>query len=114
MVEAFFENVFKGLGVAYEKYPVEAVRAGNVLHLKTSFSFSFAGNVHAILHAMHPSPAVCGLPKAAAAALGKPHTAGLGCIACSIACTFPANEKENDVFKCNTLPARTASTGYFS
>lgn len=41
------------------------VRAGNLVHLRTDFSFSLAedAGVGEMLEAMHPTPAVCGLPK---------------------------------------------------
>ena len=41
------------------------VRAGNLVHLRTDFSFTLANDdrVGEVLDAMHPTPAVCGLPK---------------------------------------------------
>ena len=43
------------------------VRAGNLLHLRSDFSFSMADNgdygIGDIVEALHPTPAVCGLPK---------------------------------------------------
>lgn len=40
-------------------------RAGNLVHLRTDFSFSLNGDtrVGELLHSLHPTPAVCGLPK---------------------------------------------------
>ena len=42
-----------------------AVRAANLAHLRSDFTFRFADTHHlgSLLHALHPSPAVCGLPK---------------------------------------------------
>lgn len=47
-----------------EKGPFTA-RAGQLVHLKTEFSFTLADPSHLgnILKALHPTPAVCGLPK---------------------------------------------------
>ena len=44
----------------------ETVRAGNLIHLRSDFSFTTQqGNIGKILDALHPTPAVCGLPKEA-------------------------------------------------
>lgn len=42
-----------------------AVRAANLVHLRSDFTFSLPDNQHLgnLLHALHPTPAVCGLPK---------------------------------------------------
>mgnify|MGYP004442732311 CR=1 FL=1 len=40
------------------------VRAGHLMHLRSDFTFSTADtNIGALLSALHPTPAVCGLPK---------------------------------------------------
>ena len=41
------------------------VRAANLVHLRSDFTFSLPDNQHLgdLLHALHPTPAVCGLPK---------------------------------------------------
>ena len=55
--------------VAYDVYPEETgaytVQAGELAHLKTGFRFSLPGNqpLGELLNALHPTPAVCGLPK---------------------------------------------------
>ena len=41
----------------------ETVEAGNVAHLKTSISFNSDAGVGTLVGALHPTPAVCGLPK---------------------------------------------------
>lgn len=43
-------------------------QAGNVVHLKTDFSFELRNNknIGNLLHDLHPTPAVCGFPKQAA------------------------------------------------
>jgi isochorismate synthase len=45
---------------------VETVRAGNLVHLKTMISAnlnSWQSNLESIISALHPTPAVCGMPK---------------------------------------------------
>lgn len=47
----------------------ETAKAGNLLHIKTNISgtFNFKNfNLKNMLHALHPTPAVCGMPKAIA------------------------------------------------
>ena len=41
------------------------VRAANLVHLRSDFTFSLPGDAQLgdLLHALHPTPAVCGLPK---------------------------------------------------
>jgi len=42
---------------------VETVRAGNLLHLKTNITGVLNNGIHEVLKVLHPTPAVCGLPK---------------------------------------------------
>jgi len=44
------------------------VRAANLVHLRSDFTFTLPDSEHIgdLLHALHPTPAVCGLPKHAA------------------------------------------------
>lgn len=42
---------------------VETVRAGSLLHIRTKIFGVFNSNLKAIVSALHPTPAVCGLPK---------------------------------------------------
>ena len=47
----------------------ETIKAGNLLHIKTNISGTFDYkniNLKNMLHALHPTPAVCGMPKAIA------------------------------------------------
>lgn len=41
------------------------VRAANLVHLRSDFTFTLPDTLHVgdLLHALHPTPAVCGLPK---------------------------------------------------
>ena len=51
-------------GEFHEEGP-RTVRAANLVHLRSDFAFSLPDNRHLgdLLHALHPTPAVCGLPK---------------------------------------------------
>ena len=42
------------------------VKAGNVLHLKTTISGVLQSSLKVVLEKLHPTPAVCGLPKESA------------------------------------------------
>lgn len=54
--------------------PVQTVKAGNLLHLKTHISGNLEQeNLKDILQALHPTPAVCGLPKMAAQTFIESH-----------------------------------------
>ncbi|MCR4582484.1 MAG: chorismate-binding protein [Prevotella sp.] len=54
------------------------VRAANLVHLRSDFSFTLPDSDHlgALLHTLHPTPAVCGLPKHEASSFigGNEHT----------------------------------------
>ncbi len=50
----------------YGKTPLSTVTAGNVVHLKTGFNISLEqlnGKIGKVIKALHPTPAVCGLPR---------------------------------------------------
>ena len=51
-------------GDFHEEGP-RTVRAANLVHLRSDFSFTLPDGQHLgdLLHALHPTPAVCGLPK---------------------------------------------------
>jgi len=51
-------------GDFHEEGP-RTVRAANLVHLRSDFTFVLPDNQHLgdLLHALHPTPAVCGLPK---------------------------------------------------
>ena len=42
---------------------VETIKAGNLLHLRTRVSGVLNSNLKSVVEALHPTPAVCGLPK---------------------------------------------------
>ena len=54
------------LGDDYEAHGPYPVKAGSVVHLRTDLTFTPKQGLSALLAALHPTPAVCGLPKAAA------------------------------------------------
>ncbi|CAL2101829.1 Isochorismate synthase siderophore [Tenacibaculum sp. 190130A14a] len=44
---------------------VNTIKAGNLVHLQTKISGEHSNNIAEIIEALHPTPAVCGLPKKA-------------------------------------------------
>jgi len=46
--------------------PTETIKAGNLLHLRTTIRGRMQSGLGEIISALHPTPAVCGLPKVAA------------------------------------------------
>lgn len=65
IVTDYIKEQLEKAGYPYQAYGPFSVRSGNLLHLKTEFSFplSDAASVGQLLQALHPTPAVCGLPK---------------------------------------------------
>jgi isochorismate synthase len=63
-VASYIADTLKRLGIDYEEEGPRTVRAANLVHLRSDFTFGYdsthAGN---LLEALHPTPAVCGLPK---------------------------------------------------
>lgn len=63
-VASYIADTLKRLGIDYEEEGPRTVRAANLVHLRSDFTFGYdsthAGN---LLKALHPTPAVCGLPK---------------------------------------------------
>ena len=65
LVSEYIQNVLKTFkSKATQKGPYTA-RAGHLVHLKTDFHFTLKNADHLgdLLEALHPTPAVCGLPK---------------------------------------------------
>ncbi|VAW27416.1 Isochorismate synthase @ Menaquinone-specific isochorismate synthase [hydrothermal vent metagenome] len=66
-VTDFVEEQIRETGIKiYKKQPVETVLAGNLAHLCTRFHFpagTLPGKTGRFVKALHPTPAVCGLPK---------------------------------------------------
>lgn len=63
IVERYFQNILRNRNIPYTKSPCHTVRAGNVLHLCTNFQFDPQGQVYDLVADLHPSPAICGMPK---------------------------------------------------
>jgi len=63
-VSAFIRNVLEQkLIIDIEESGPSTHYAGNVGHLKTKFQFNFNNNWTDLVGALHPTPAVCGLPR---------------------------------------------------
>ncbi len=67
LVSAFVDEVLKEYGISeYQKRGPEPVRAGSMVHLKTSYVFEASHLKNSIgwfLQSLHPTPAVGGFPK---------------------------------------------------
>lgn len=64
MVTNYILDALKDRVTDVKRSDTETVRAGNLLHLRTRISgYLETGNPEAIVNALHPTPAVCGLPK---------------------------------------------------
>lgn len=68
LVSIYIENLLSELGVKdYEIKGPETIVAGKIVHLKTSFSINLEflkDRLGIFIKGLHPTPAVCGLPKA--------------------------------------------------
>ncbi len=66
-VSDFIDNQLKNLNVSfYKKGAAETVFAGTLVHICTRFKIPFsglAGKIGEFIKALHPTPAVCGIPK---------------------------------------------------
>lgn len=65
-VTDFIISSLKALVSNLNQGETHTVKAGNLLHLRTKISGNINSNLKDIVSALHPTPAVCGLPKAAA------------------------------------------------
>lgn len=66
LVADYISERIAACGVAnVEKNGPATIKAGNIVHLKTTFRFAANGivGVGALVDTLHPTPAVCGLPK---------------------------------------------------
>lgn len=68
IVERFITSRLDGIAYNLQQSATHATKAGNICHLCTDFRFSLRhpSDVRALLLRLHPTPAVCGLPRAAA------------------------------------------------
>jgi len=73
IVTSYIEDVLNNFGITeYRKEGPSTHRAGNLVHLKTSFQFNAAqlkNRIGLLVEALQPTPSVCGLPKVAARAI---------------------------------------------
>ncbi|MDO6761480.1 chorismate-binding protein [Tamlana sp. 2_MG-2023] len=69
-VTDFILDHLKPLAESFKASEVETVKTGNLLHLKTMISAQLKDEVSlkSVIDALHPTPAVCGLPKESAKA----------------------------------------------
>ena len=65
LVAQYIHNQLQALGIEGEEKGPYPVRAGEVCHLKSDFFFSLPdpSQIGGLLERLHPTPAVCGLPK---------------------------------------------------
>lgn len=66
-VASFIAQALQRLGIDYEEQGPRTVRAANLVHLRSDFLFSldqkWNQRLGDLLAALHPTPAVCGLPR---------------------------------------------------
>ena len=63
-VASFIADTLYRLGISYEEEGPRTVRAANLVHLRSDFTFIYSSTrVGELLAALHPTPAVSGLPK---------------------------------------------------
>lgn len=65
LVTDFIKNQVKDITTNLRIDKTKTIRAGNLLHLKTKVTGRLAGNsnLKELIRALHPTPAVCGLPR---------------------------------------------------
>lgn len=65
LVVTYIHNQLKSAGITPEEYGPYVVQAGELSHLKSDFRFSLPDNNYLgdLLKLLHPTPAVCGLPR---------------------------------------------------
>jgi isochorismate synthase len=68
LVSDYLRSCLVAHGIAPEESTPRTVRAGELVHLRTDFRFGLtdSGALGTLLATIHPTPAVCGLPKAEA------------------------------------------------
>lgn len=65
IVADYIADTLRPLTTGLSRSEARTVRAGNVIHLRTDFDFTLADGqgIGNVINALHPTPAVCGLPK---------------------------------------------------
>lgn len=69
IVAEYIENRLEELGIPHQFSAVHTKIAGQLVHLCTDFSMDDCPDIGPIIAALHPTPAVCGLPTVKAASL---------------------------------------------
>ena len=64
-VASYIGECLKQLDIDFEEEGPRTVRAANLVHLRSDFTFTLynSARVGSVLEVLHPTPAVCGLPK---------------------------------------------------
>lgn len=62
-VTEYIEQLLTDASIGYERQNTQTIKAGKMAHLKTVFHLKTGFNVGELLNKLHPTPAVCGLPK---------------------------------------------------
>ncbi len=62
LVQQHIFHVLGDFGVPYQVGRLHIVPSGNLLHLRTDFSFPAPQSIALLLDLLHPTPAVCGMP----------------------------------------------------
>lgn len=65
LVVNYLREVLESMGIRASEHGPKTVQAGALAHLKTEFDFALEDHAHLgrLLKRLHPTPAVCGLPK---------------------------------------------------
>lgn len=65
LVTDYITDLLKNQGLSFKIEAVESIKAGNLWHLRSKISGTYPrSNFDKLLKALHPTPAVCGTPKA--------------------------------------------------
>ena len=62
MVTNYISNILQGHVTKINVHEVEPIRAGSLWHLRTKITATFDNNLDTVIKALHPTPAVCGIP----------------------------------------------------
>ena len=65
LVTNFIKNALEGKVIGLRSAELETIRAGSLLHLRTKLSGLMLSELDEIIKVLHPTPAVCGIPKTA-------------------------------------------------
>jgi isochorismate synthase len=62
-VTEYIEQLLSDATIGYERQKTQTIKAGKMAHLKTIFHLKPPFKIGELLNKLHPTPAVCGLPK---------------------------------------------------